>query len=164
MKKLLLVALLLVPMSMMAQKFGQINRQEIIKAMPEYTKANTELETLAKQYDADIKSMQDELTKKNDAYEKEKASLPDNIKQRREQEMQEMYQRIMQSNQDNQQALQKAQTDKMAPILTKLNGAITSVGQTGGYVFIIDEGSMAYISTTNVTDVTAAVKAKLGLK
>ena len=66
MKKLLLVALLLVPMSMMAQKFGQINRQEIIKAMPEYTKANTELETLAKQYDADIKSMQDELTKKND--------------------------------------------------------------------------------------------------
>lgn len=164
MKKLFLVALLLVPMTMMAQKFGQVNRQDIVKIMPEYTKANTELEALGKQYEADLKNMQDELQKKSDAYDKEKATLPENIKQRREQEMQEMAQRMQQSYQDNQQAMQKAQSDKMAPILTKLNDAINAVGQAGGYVFIVDAGSMAYISTSQCTDVTSQVKAKLGLK
>ena len=39
MKKVLLVILLLAPMAVMAQKFGHDNTQDIIKAMPDYTKA-----------------------------------------------------------------------------------------------------------------------------
>lgn len=39
------------------------------------------------------------------------------------------------------------------------------MGQTGGYVYIMDiQGGIPYISTTLSTDVTAQVKAKLGLK
>lgn len=109
--------------------------------------------------------MQDELTKKSQAYEKEQATLPDNIKQRREQELQEMYQKIQQSYQDNQQALAKASQEKMQAITTKVIDAIKQVGQAGGYVYIMDvAGGVPYISTTLSTDVTADVKAKLGLK
>ena len=39
MKKVLLVILLLAPMAVMAQKFGHVNTQDIIQAMPDYTKA-----------------------------------------------------------------------------------------------------------------------------
>lgn len=153
------------PMTAFAQKFGHVNAQEIIQVMPEYTKARTEIEALAKQYDDDLKSMQDELTKKSQAYEKDAATLPDNIKQRREQELQEMYQKIQQSYQDNQQALAKAQQEKFQVITTKVTDAIKQVGQAGGYVYIMDiAGGVPYISTTLSTDVTADVKAKLGLK
>ena len=153
------------PMATFAKKFGHVNSQEIVQAMPEFTKARTDIEALTKQYEADLKSMQEELQKKSEAYEKEQASLPANIKERREKELQDMYQKIQQSYQDNQQALAKEQSERMQAITTKVLDAIKQVGQSGGYVYIMDlTGGIPYISTTLSTDVTSQVKAKLGLK
>ena len=146
-------------------KFGHVNTQEIIQAMPEYTKAKSEIDALQQQYEADLKSMQDELQKKADAFDKEQATLPENIKQRRQTELQEMYQKIQQSYQDNQQALQKASSEKMQAITTKVLEAIKAVGQAGDFVMINEiNAGIPYISTTLSTDVTAQVKTKLGLK
>ena len=145
-------------------KFGHVNTQEIIQAMPEYDKAKNEIDALQKQYEADLKSMQDELQKKGEAFEKEQATLPENIKQRRQQELTEMYQNIQQSYQDNQQALAKASQDKMQAIQAKVLDAIKAIGQSGQYVYIMENGSLPYISATLSTDITAQVKAKLGLK
>ena len=146
-------------------KFGHVNTQEIIQAMPEYTAAKNDIDKLTAQYEADLKSMQDELQKKADAFDKEQATLPDNIKQRRQTELQEMYQKIQQSYQDNQQALQKASSEKMQAITAKVLDAIKAVGQAGDYVIINEiNAGIPYISTTLSTDVTAQVKTKLGLK
>ena len=146
-------------------KFGHVNTQEIIQAMPEYNKAKSEIDALQAQYEADLKSMQDELQKKGEAFEKEQATLPENIKQRRQQELQDMYTKIQQSFQDNQQALQKASSDKMQAITNKVLDAIKAVGQSGGYVYIMEMGAgIPYISTTLSTDVTAQVKTQLGIK
>ena len=146
-------------------KFGHVNTQEIIQAMPEYNTAKTEIDKLQAQYEADLKSMQDELQKKADAFDKEQATLPDNIKQRRQTELQEMYQKIQQSYQDNQQALQKASSEKMQAITAKVLDAIKAVGQAGDFVIINEiNAGIPYISTTLSTDVTAQVKTKLGLK
>ena len=148
-----------------AQKFGHVNTQEIIQAMPEYTAAKNEIDKLTAQYEADLKPMQDELQKKADAFDKEQATLPDNIKQRRQTELQEMYQKIQQSYQDNQQALQKASQEKMQAITAKVLEAIKAVGQAGEFVIINEvNAGIPYISTTLSTDVTAQVKTKLGLK
>ena len=146
------------------QKFGHVNSQEIIQAMPEFSKARTEIEALTKQYEADLKSMYEELQKKGEAYEKEQATLPANIKERREKELAEMQQKIQQNYQDNQQALAQAQQEKMNAITTKVLEAIKAIGQAGGYVYIMDvTGGIPYISTTLSTDVTAEVKKKLGI-
>ena len=146
-------------------KFGHVNTQEIIQAMPEFATARTDIEKLSQQYEADLKSMQDELQKKAEAFEKEEATLPENIKTRRNQELQDLYQRIQQTYQDNQQALAKAQQEKMQAITTKVLDAIKAVGQEGGYVYVMDmRAGIPYISTTLSSDVTAQVKAKLGLK
>lgn len=133
--------------------------------MPEFTKARTEIEALTKTYEADLKTMQDELQKKAEAYEKEQSTLPANIKERREKELQDMYQKIQQTYQDNQQALAKEQSEKMQAIQTKVLDAIKQVGQAGGFVYIMDNaGGIPYISSTLSTDVTSQVKTKLGLK
>ena len=146
-------------------EFGHVNTQEIIQAMPEYTAAKNDIDKLTAQYEADLKSMQDELQKKADAFDKEQATLPENIKQRRQTELQEMYQKIQQSYQDNQQALQKASSEKMQAITAKVLDAIKAVGQAGDFVIINEiNAGIPYISTTLSTDVTAQVKTKLGLK
>ena len=148
-------------------KFGHVNIQEIMQAMPEYTAARSEIEKLTTQYEADLKAMQEELQKKGEAFEKEQENLPDNIKQRRYQELLDMQQKIQQSYQDNQQALQKASSEKMQAISAKILEAIKSIGQEDGFVYIMQANVndiIPYISSTLSTDVTAKVKTKLGLK
>jgi outer membrane protein len=148
-----------------APKFGHVNSQEIVQAMPEFATARTEIETLTHQYEADLQQMQEELQRKAEAFEREEATLPENIKNRRNQELQDLYQRIQQTYQDNQQALQQAQQEKMQAITTKVLEAIKAVGQDGGFVYIMDiSGGIPYISTTLSTDVTALVKARLGIQ
>jgi outer membrane protein len=169
MKKIILCAICAIcGLTASAQaKFGHVNTQEIIQAMPEFNTAKTEIETLTQQYEADLKAMQDELQKKGEQFDKDQATLPENIKQRRQQELQDMYQKYQQSAQDNQQALYKAQQEKMQVVSSKLNDAIKAVGQEGSYVYIMQtnvQEVIPYISTTLSTDVTAQVKAKLGLK
>ena len=130
-----------------------------------FTAAKNEIDKLTAQYEADLKSMQAELNKKAEAFDKEQATLPENIKQRRQTELQEMYQKIQQSYQDNQQALQKASSEKMQAITAKVLDAIKAVGQAGDFVIINEiNAGIPYISTTLSTDVTAQVKTKLGLK
>ena len=165
MKKVVFMLLMCAPLTVLAQKFGHVNAQEIIQVMPEYTKAKTEIDALQQQYEADLKSMQEEFTKKVKDYEDNAKTLPENIRTRREQELTEMQQKIQQSFQDNQQALSKASQEKMQAITMKVVDAIKAVGQEGGYVYVMDTNSgVPYISTTLSTDVTAQVKAKLGLK
>lgn len=165
MKKIILLAFVLAPLTMLAQqKFGRVNTGAIIQVMPEYTKAQTEMQTLQKQYEDELKRMQDEGQKKAADYEKEAATLPDNIKARRENEITEIGEKIRQYYAESQQNLQKAEEEKMQPIQKKLMDAINAVGKEGGYVFILTDGSLPFISETAVTDVTPAVKAKLGIK
>ncbi len=164
-KKLIAILLLMAPLAIFAQKFGHLNSADIIQAMPEYTKAQTEIQELEKQCTNELQMMEQELAKKSEAYEKEKATLPANIQQRRETELQELYARMQQYYQQSQQDLQQASQEKMAALTEKISKAIKEVGVAGGYVYIFDLASgIPYISETLSTDVTAAVKSKLGIK
>ncbi len=165
MKKVILMALLLIPMSIFAQKFGHFNSADIIQAMPEYTTAQNEIQQLQTQYENDLKRMQDELQRKYADFQKEQASLLDNVKQRRITEIQDMEARIQQRYQDDQKSLQETSQQKMQAISEKMLAAIKTVGDEGGYVYIMDvSAGVPYISTTLSTDVTAQIKAKLGLQ
>ena len=94
MKKLILMALLALPMSLCAQqKFAHVNSAEVIQALPDYTQAQTDLQALGKQYEDELKRMQDELETKSADFDKNQATLPDAVKQRRQQELQDLYQR-----------------------------------------------------------------------
>ncbi|HEY9542304.1 OmpH family outer membrane protein [Prevotella sp.] len=160
MKKLFLMLMLLAPMAMFAQKFGRVNTQAIMQAMPELAKANGELAAEQKKYENDLKAMQDELTRKSQEYDKTKATMNATKQQETETELQTMYQKIQQTFQDNQQALQKKSNELMEPIVTKVRNAISAVGKAGAYTYILEEGSALYMGDA-VKDVTADVKAQL---
>lgn len=164
-KKLILALMLVIPMGMFAQqKFGHVNSAAIVPLMPEYTTAQNELQSLRKQYEDEIKRMEDELTKKSEEFESQRATLPANIAERREKELQDLYNRMNEYFQTGQQHMAKASDEKMAAITEKLKNAIKEVGVAGGYVYILDTTGAAYISETLSTDVTETVKAKLGIK
>ena len=165
-KKIALILLLIAPMSLFAQKFGHIRTQEILTIMPEYTKAQTDIQTMQKQYEDEMKRLQDEINKKFAAYQQEQANLPKNIQERRQKELQELNERGMQMGQDAQQQLQQSWMQMLEPIAKKIDDAIKAVGQEGGYIYIFDLNAtqIPFINETQSTDVTSAVKAKLGLQ
>ena len=164
-KKIALHLMLILPMSVFAQKFGHIKTQEILTAMPEYTKAQTDIQTMQKQYDDEMKRLSEEIQKKFAAYQQEQANLPKNIQERRQKELQELNERGMQMQQDAQQQLQQSWMEMLEPIAKKIDDAIKAVGQEGGYVYIFDLNAtqIPFVNETLSTDVTSAVKAKLGL-
>ena len=164
-KKIALLLMLILPMSVFAQKFGHIKTQEILTVMPEYTKAQTDINTMQKQYEDEMKRLTDEIQKKFAAYQQEQANLPKNIQERRQKELQELNERGMQMQQDAQQELQKSWMQMLEPIAKKIDDAIKAVGQEGGYVYIFDLNAtqIPFVNETLSTDVTGAVKAKLGL-
>ena len=165
-KKIALLLMLVLPMSVFAQKFGHIKTQEILTVMPEYTKAQTDIQTMQQQYEDEMKRLQDEINKKFAAYQQEQANLPKNIQERRQKELQELNERGMQMGQDAQQQLQQSWMQMLEPIAKKIDDAIKAVGQEGGYIYIFDLNAtqIPFINETQSTDVTSAVKAKLGLQ
>lgn len=162
MKKLLMMLMLLAPMAAFAQKFGHINAQEVMSQMPEFIKARGEVEAAAKQYDNDLKAMQEELHRKAEEYDKTKSTMNETKQKETEQNLMTLQQKIQQAYQDNSQAMQKLQQEKISPITDRLINAIKAVGKAGGYVYIMDVTSgVPYISETLSKDVTAEVKAEL---
>ena len=160
MKKLIVMLMMMAPVAVFAQKFGKVNTQTIMQSLPELSKVNGELEATAKQYENELKIMQEELQRQSEAYEKAKSTMNATTQQQKEQELQGLYQKIQQTYQDNQQALQKAQQEKMQPVLNKVRNAIQNVGNTGGYTYLFEEGAAVYTGT-NVEDVTSKVQSEL---
>ncbi len=170
-KKLALILFVAFSTSAVAQnlKFGHINAQEIITVMPEFTKAQTDLQALEKQLTDELKRTQEEFNKKYQEFQQAMSSkepLPDNIAERRQKELQDMAQRQEQFQQDAAQQMQKAQADAMAPIYQKLDNAIKTVGAAEGVIYIFDLARTAipYINEAQSINLTAKVKAQLGIR
>ena len=150
-KKIALLLLLIAPMSVFAQKFAHFKSMDIIPVMPEYTKAQTDIQALQKQYEDEIKRASDEFNKKFAEYQQEQKTL--------------LSDKGMQFQQDAQQQLQKAYADMMEPIYKKLEDAVKAIGAAGGYTYVFDlnRTDIPYINDTMSKDVTNDIKTKLGI-
>ena len=166
MKKILIAILMMAPLSLCAQKFAHFNSADVIPNMKEYTTAMEEMQAMQKQYEDDLKLMQDELQKKAEEYQKEQANLLENVRQRRKQELNDLGTRLQQSYQDNQAALQKAQAEKMNEISEKVLAVVKKIGEAGGYVYVVDTsaGVIPFVNPTLSTDITDQVKKELGIQ
>jgi outer membrane protein len=168
----LLLVICALPLGAMAQqKFGHVNTQEIIPLMPEFAQARTELEAMGKKYDEELQRSQEEFTRKYQELVQQADSLPRNILERRQKELQDIDQRNQQFQQEASQNMQQAQSDKMTPILQKLDAAIQAVGKAEGYLYIFDLGVASAIGRAPIpyigsgsTDLTPRVKTELGIK
>ena len=169
-KKLIVLAICLLPLAVFAQtfKFGNINTAELIELMPEKATITKELEALNKQYEDDLTRLYGEYEKKVADFVASRDSLPVTIQERRAQEIGDLEQRIQSFRQVAAQDFQKKQQEKFAPIFEKVSKAIKDVGDENGFTYIFDLSKQAagivYYSETNTVDVLPLVKTKLGLK
>ncbi|KGL52693.1 MULTISPECIES: OmpH family outer membrane protein [Porphyromonas] len=163
---LLAFVLLMMPALLVAQapqKIATINSQEIMMAMPDTKKAQAEVEKLQKEFEDALLIKREELKKKYEDYISKEKTLPESIKLRQQQEIEDIQKRIDDLTQAAIQDIQKKQQELMAPIQAKVLDAIKKVGNENGFAYILEAGVTLYTGSTAI-DATPLVKAKLGIK
>ena len=163
MKKIIIAMMLILPMAISAQKFGHINTQELFTQMPEVAQIKLKMDTIQSQYENQLASMNEEIQKKAQDYQAQEATMADAVKQIRQQELQEMQQRIQLFYQTAEQDIQKKQQELLTPVHEKMAKAIKAVGERENYTYIFDSQAMVHIGN-DALDVTPAVKKELGIK
>jgi outer membrane protein len=147
-------------------KFGHINRNELIQAMPEFDSARVALDKLNKELTNAAELLQVELNNKYEAYLKEGKNLTDLVRQTKEQELQDYQRRLSDFQTNAQNQLQEKQVALFTPITEKADKAINQVGKENGFIYIFDLSGqqIAYFDEVKSVNVLPLAKAKLGLK
>ncbi|WP_099464318.1 MULTISPECIES: OmpH family outer membrane protein [Parabacteroides] len=164
MKKLIVLLFMILPLGAIAQevKIAYVNTQDIFLALPDAGDMEKKMADLNEKYKGELKTMQDEYTKKYSDFVAQQDSLTENIKLRRMQEIEDIRGRIDNFMQVAQQDMQKKQGELLQPIQDKIQKAIKAVGEEKGYTYIVDPQVLLYTGT-NAIDATSFVKSKLGI-
>ncbi len=147
-------------------KFGHINSDELIQALPEFDSANIQLENLQKELINTLELMSVELNNKSESYNKESKNLTDIVRQTKEQELVDLNRRIQEFQTNAQSQLQNKQVELLQPIYAKVDKALKDLGKENGFVYIFDisKGGLVFFDESKSTDVMPLAKAKLGMK
>lgn len=166
-KRIILAIAVILPMSAFAQKFGVVNLETVSQAMPETAAMTNQLQEASKKFETEFQQLNEEINKLYAEYQAiaEDPNTPDSIKQRRISDIQERQQRLNKFSNTAQQDLNRLREQLITPIVAKMMDAVKAVGQEGGYTLILPFSEELILYQGNdVTDVTAEVKTKLGLK
>jgi outer membrane protein len=145
-------------------KFGYINRDELLKAMPGYDSANVKLENLRKELVSQLALMQDDFTNKTTAFNNGSKSLSDVVLKTKEAELKDLNNRIQLFQIKANQQLNDKNAELIQPILTKADKAIKDVAKEQGFTFVFDVGVLYYFDEKKSINMLPLIKTKLGLK
>lgn len=147
-----------------AQKFAYIDFQELMQMMPEYKKANTDMEAFGKTLQDQMKTMSDELERKYADYQKNEAKYADAIKDLKQKELRDMQARIQEFQESAQDNVRKKETELLKPIIEKAKTTIATVAKEGNYTYVFDSSpGTPLLYKPEGDNIMGAVKKKLGI-
>ena len=163
----MIIAMALLPLMAMAQaRIGIVNSQQLFELMPEKAAAEAQLKALSDRYHAEYEMLRGEFDKKYADYQTvaADASIPETIKERRMQELQEGDQKMREFERQAAADLDAKRTALTKPLTDKLQAAIRQAGEQGDFDLVLDTAvtPVAYVGHRAV-DITPMVKALLGL-
>lgn len=145
-------------------KFGTVNLDEVMQAMPETSVLEKELANKTTTFQNTAKSMQDEFQTKYQAYVEQHDSLDELTLSVREDELRSLQQRAEQYQQASYQQIQQFREQQLAMIQEKLFKAVKAVGDREKFTAVFPTNEATYFSPSQTTDVTGLVKTELGIK
>lgn len=148
-----------------AQKFGHINFEDLVAAMPEKAEAQKTLEKEYNEMKGIIESMSVEFNKKMLSAQQSYDTLSKASQQLLEQDLQDMQNRIVQYQQNAETQLNQRQQELLNPIIDKAEAAVKKVAERDGFLYIFDvsTGSQILYFSDKSIDVMSLVKKELGL-
>lgn len=128
--------------SLSAQKNAYVDTEYILKNIPEFKDAQDELDALSKKWQKEIETNYAEVESMYKKYQAEAVLLPDDLKQKREEEIvkkeqsvKELQKKYFSPDGD----LFKKRQELVQPIQEKIYNAIETIATTKNYSFIFDK-------------------------
>lgn len=143
-------------------KFGHVDYTAIAQATPDWAAAEAELKQFSDELTAEGEALQNELKIKYEEFQQKQSTYSEAVAKLKQQEIQEMYQRLQKFSTDAEQAVAEKQDQLLEPIRVKVLAAIKEVAKENKYTYVFDVSTQLFNSESD--DLTDKVKAKLGVK
>ncbi|MBC8344096.1 MAG: OmpH family outer membrane protein [Bacteroidetes bacterium] len=125
-----------------SQSFSYVDSEYILEKIPEYKSAQKQLDELAEKWKADIRMKVDEIDKLYKAYQAEQVLLPDEIRNKREDEIlkkEDELNKLKETRFGKEGDLFKKRKELIKPIQDKVFDAIQKLAQDEGIDFVFDK-------------------------
>lgn len=167
MKKFLLLIVAAVLLSVSAvdaqsAKYGHVNSDEILKAMPGIDSLQIKLTAFQTDLQNMYQSMVSEYQTKQDKYDREVGTMSSAVRQVREKELDDLKNRIQEFQSNAQNDLEDKQYELAKPFQDSIQNAINKVAKDHGFTYIFDTKILLYYDGGE--DITPLVKKELGIK
>ena len=169
MRKLLAIILLLsVLVPVHAQKYACVNTDYIMRNMPEYSQALNKINKYIEEWQQELQNKQQEVDELRQQYQQEAYLLPDNLKQRRQNEIhnKETELRNLQRQRFGTGGdLEQKRAELMKPVQDRVYNAIERVAREKNYAFVFDKAASATVLyVSEKYDISNQVLELLGVK
>ena len=145
-------------------KFGYIDSRELLSAMPEVKKADTDVEAYAKTFEDQLKAMTKEYETKIKDYQAAEKTMSEAVKEVKQKEIMDLQNRIETFNASAQEKIAAKKSEMYKPLLDKADKAIKDVATEKKYDYIFDAASGALLHANETDNILPLVKIKLGIK
>lgn len=168
MKKMLMIVLILLggTMGMQAQKLAYVDTQYILNNIADYQMAQNQLDELAKKWQKEIDGKIAEVDKLYKAYQADAVLLPEELKQKRQDEIlnKEKAIKALQKKRFGKDGdLYKKRSELVKPLQDKIYNAIQEKAEERGYMMIFDRaGSGTILYANSRFDISDDILRKLG--
>lgn len=146
-----------------AVKLGHFNSKDLIQKMPDYEQAQNTLKDYVEQLRGDMEAMQKEVERLSAEYQAKKDQLSDLLKQTKEKEIQDAYNRMQTFNANSQQEVSAKEAELTEAIYNKVKTAAENVAKANKYDYIFESNGILWYAGDS-DDVTSLIEKELGLK
>ena len=165
---ILLAATLLAALPARAQKYACVSTEYILQNMPDYVSALNKLGKFTEEWQKELEEKQQEVDELRQQYQQEAYLLPDNLKQRRQDEIRtkEADLRALQRQRFGAGGdLDRKRAELIKPVQDRIYSAIERVAHEKNYAFVFDKSSgttVVYVSEKY--DISNQILEMLGVK
>ena len=148
------------------QKYAYVDTQYILDNIPEFQDAQDELDEFSKKWQKEIEDTYAEVSEMYQKYQAEAVLLPEDIKQKREEEIvtkEKQVKELQRTYFGSEGELYKKRQELVQPIQEKVYNAIESIAATSNYSFVFDKaGGMTLLYGNPKYDISDDVLDEVG--
>ncbi len=147
-------------------KFAYLSYDSVLNAMPDYAAMKVQMAQMGKEYETEMKRVEDDFNKKYEEFLDGMKSFPQTILQKRQSELQEMLNKNIDFKKESQRLLKNTETTMLQSLKGTIQTAVDAIAREKGYAFVLntDEGAVTFIHADFGVDITEDVKSMVNTK
>ena len=142
-------------------KVGFINSQRVLAEAPEVAAAQQTLEREIPGFRAQVDSLERALQQGQENFQRQQATLSEQVRQQRQTELQQQFQAYQQRVAQLEQTVQRRQGELVAPAMRRINDTVEAVRREGAFTFIVDASNGGIVAVDPALDITDRVIQRL---